>query len=296
MRDFLMNREVNKDNIDRFITWMHWFNSMPSDSADWPLYIQYTLDNFNRKKDLYSLESPLARTVIGDVKRSCDLFVSMARYMKIPEQFMDEPCFHITRIIVICLSERPQYEYTQGFDRYACVLYALALNYAISLDQGQDEAEPFAIELLSHFIELSELANKFNGTDDVCQFVAVVDQFLLYHNKKIISVLTNSGYSSIHFVSPWTGVMFADIHTPEEILLLWDSILLHSNSFQQYILCLVSAHIDQIEMATDPCQLLTSIQNHRVWDIQRVLTRAEQVFNEKASLKWSLASLTSFWL
>ena len=306
---FLEELDLNKCHATRYIAWMLMLDGLPPNPELWPKTFYYLVRSYRGKLAYYPmnkssipvcLDEESTKAISSDVRRANVMFSSFAREMGIPQELCEDAETRVIRLTVILFREAPQYHYLQGYDRFALISYAVSLSFVIKIGLSYIEAEALAISLLRRLIRLSDSDKYLASSSQTIEHFANVDAFLRVYNADIMDIVSRRGNASATFASNWAGVLFAESHTPLEVLLVWDQLVLHHKESFSYFKALTSAHLKQIPKAQDEFGQLELIQTFRKWDIVKLLLDAARLYKsasygEPQLPKYSLLGLAS-WL
>ena len=194
------------------------------------------------------------------------------------------------------IRDAPQYSFLQGYDRLACVSFALALHFALRIHLTFLEAEAFATVLLRYLIPLCEAEKFLTNPQSSMQYYVNLDAFLMQHNTELMTIFKRGGFNSEHFAANWIGTIFADVHQPLDTLLIWDYLVLYKDKVAEFTQALVSSHLDQIPIDKDPLTTMGTLMSFSDWDIERIIEDAKFLLSTPYITKQLLTSPLSFWL
>jgi hypothetical protein len=222
------------------------------------------------------VDPELIRHIREDLSRAVFRFEGFAKALGIAESAWTHAELSIGRIIIILLRETPQYEYIQGYDRYAILSYALGLATALKLGLSQIEGEAFAIRLFRRLIPLSDAHAYLASQGKTQEYFCDVDAYLKVFHPAIMGTLAQAGESSVSFAINWSGLLFLEQKTPLDVLLLWDNFVLRHNDQTAYFKAMTAAHLNQVPREATAFEQLGAIQRMASWNVQRLLDDAEK--------------------
>jgi hypothetical protein len=308
--EFLQSRDFSKCNVDRFVAWLIILNGIPPDPELWPQTLYYIIRSYRGKLSYYikrpddlripnCLPSQISDAIKSDVARAITLFSVYAEAIGIPRDFWVDAELRISRFTIISIFESPQYDYLQGYDRFALISYILAIGFANRLKFSLIEAEAFAIVLFRRVIALSD-AHQFLKSDSATRdHFSSIDAFLRVLAKDVMTTISQTNESSVGFASGWAGLLFSGNHRPLDVLMIWDQFVLHHDYSVLFFKAMAAAHLVQVPRARSSFQQLEAIQQFEGWDMAKLLNDAERFYNESsggqpAERKHILCMLTSW--
>lgn len=306
--EFLLSPKIDKCNVSRYLSWMMILDGLPEDPDQWAKTLYYIIRGYRSKLSYYSkdgeippcLDESTTRSIKSDVSRAKTMFKNFAKFIGIPEELCDNAETRIIRLSVIVFREAPQYPYLQGYDRFAFISYALALNFVSRIGLSYIEAEALASSLLRRLITLTDAEKYLASGSQTTEYFCSIDAFLRVHNPELMAVISSSGNGSAAFAANWAGLLFAESHAPAELLLIWDQFVARHRNSVLYFKAMTSAHLTQIPIASSLFAQLEAIQTCDTWDIQKLLADAEalydgSVYGQPHTPKHTLLGITS-WL
>ena len=303
---FMKSKNFGKCASNRFLSWLVYFEAIPSDPSLWPETFYLMIKNYRSKLKYFYANTKLqlpyiigqeeTNAIVSDVKRGKDLFTSIIAEIGVPESMCDDSVLRISRVLCMMVRDAPQFSFLQGYDRLASVSFALALHFALRIQLSLIEAEAFATVLLRYLIPLCEAAKFLTNSQSSMQYYVDLDAFLMQHNTELMTTLKRGGFNSEHFAANWIGAIFADIHDPMDTLLIWDYLVLYKEKVREFTQALVSSHLDQIPIDDDPTMTMGTLMSFRDWDIERIIEDAKFLLSTPYITKQLLTSPLSFWL
>jgi hypothetical protein len=294
-RAFLQRRDNGqKDGASRYLAWLMVLGGLPEDPELWAQGLYYSVRGYRAKfgyylndgtKDLPDcLDPKLICHIREDISRAIFLFEGFAHALGIPAGSWTHAETSVARVTIIMLSEAPQFDYIQGYDRFAIVSYALGLATALRFGLGQIEGEAFAIRLFRRLVPLSGAHAYLVSQGATRDYFCDVDAYLRVFQPLIMQTLAQAAASSVSFALNWSGLLFLDQKTPLDVLLIWDQFVLRNTATNAYFKAMTAAHLNQVPRMDTAFEQLGAIQRMASWDVPRLLDDAEK-FASKTS--WS---------
>ena len=303
---FMKSKNLGKCASNRFLSWLVYFDAIPSDPSLWPETFYHIIRNYRSKLKYFYKNTkeqlPLIigkeqrNSIVSDVKRGKTMFSSIISEIGVPESMCDDAVLRISRVLCFMIRDAPQISFLQGYDRLAYVSFALSLHFALRIQLSLIEAEAFATVLLRYLVPLCEAAKFLTNSQSSMQYYVDLDAFLMQHNTELMTNLKKGGFYSEHFAANWIGAIFADIHDPLETLLIWDNLVLYKDNVREFTQALVSSHLDQIEKNDDPTVTIGTLMAYRDWDVERIIDDAKYLLSTPYVTKQLLAAPLAFWL
>jgi hypothetical protein len=282
---FLSQADLLKDMGKRLFAYLISFKILPFDSFDWAealfnLYNQYRnwleIHIKNSMNKPLKLNPEMKRVLKADLEKACRWFEMIAEDMNITTQ-TEDTVRRISRVIVIKFFENPSYEYHQGHDRYLFVSYLLSLKACFQFSLDPSLAEALTFFLFEKWNQLSNIQGYLKEIEHVQANFKKLDQMVLKFCPEIGSLIAQNGHSSFHFALSWHFLFFADEHPLHNLLLLWDSIILHQDQLSKYLFYLSVAHVKQVPIASQEIPMVEKIQKYHSYDIFLILSDVNRI-------------------
>ena len=300
---FLKHISLNKENYERFLSWMIYLDVIPEDSSLWPQTLYYLVVFYDERRQFYSqnsnsvLDQKNIKKIEDDVKRAKQWFEDLARIFGLSDKIISVE--RIVRVLSFLMRESPQFNYLQGYDRFAIVSYLISYSFCQKINCGSEIyliSEAFAISLVRKLIQFSDISSFLTNSDDIQKFYSTFDAAFKIKNEQKILTLSKVNITSINFVTPWIGVLFADNHDGNHLTLLWDHFILHYRQFNSYFLAIANAHLSQVPYNEQPYDMMENIQNFRDWDVIKIIKDAEKDIEDPIISRTSITGILRFWI
>ncbi|KAI5526736.1 Rab-GTPase-TBC domain family [Trichomonas vaginalis G3] len=296
---FLDEKNINKDNTLRFISWLIAFGIIDDENtrADklfrkFQDYTNMINEEFNGKIDdpLSCLESTKAAYVIkADVDRSIGMFNKMADQLKISVYSTKYAHQHAIRILALLTVKFHDLSYTQGFDRYILTCYLLALDFTSQNCLPPTFAEAMTYYLAPVFMRMANIHRFIDDLANTTEYFDHLDKLVAAKYPELASILERCGHGSIHYALRWQLLLFADEYNARSLFLIWDAITVNRGNFDDFVTNLCIAHVLQIPLPKPNEILIEKIQTYRDWNVVQALNttyslmhpKSETIFNNK---------------
>jgi len=289
--EYVKRVNIDKDNVERFLSWLILTDSIPEGKDLWNISFFHIFKDYRNRLNFFSVDSknvfpPLLKettreSILCDISRDNSFLMRMVEQFHIPLSMVDDSTIRISRVLMITLSETPQYDYIQGFERFAVIAYVLSLQFVLRINLSLIEAEALASLLLRCLLQFSEPSRFLERNSTTMQYFINLDSYLYKHNPRFMEMM--SPICSENFAAPWIGVLFADIHPPNESLLIWDYVLLNRSNIPLFIKALVSSHIKQIPLEKRGYDLLDVVFSYNQWNVRNIINESESQIHAKLS-------------
>lgn len=297
INDFLQEPSLQKSGAKRIYAWLAKFRLISSNTSAGAIEIlklhrEYQLRfkelNISPEEPLETLPRKVSDVIVADVNRSGAVFSEHLQdggVVSFPE---DGFYIQAYRVFTLTHLQGDEFTYTQGFDRFFLILFVLGLQFCDECDLPYGFAESLTYALLKKFLTVAKISELISGK--LPPRFGLIDKELAKRFPEFEAFLKDNFMDSFNFTLRWFIVIFADLHTFSEILLIWDSVLLHLRHTDDYIDGLCLAHIDQMQER----QMEISLQVKCDWDTVELVKLADKYmprFVQKHELDLRNASL-----
>ncbi|OHS99709.1 hypothetical protein TRFO_33839 [Tritrichomonas foetus] len=284
---FLQQVKQEKNQAERLISWLIIFNIIkPYNIANEcaRLYTEYLdlQDKFFHDGDPMKLIGEDEEFIImADTQRSNAWFSKISHQIGLTQDDIKDASYQIPRVLATLTKTDPFYKYTQGYDRYAFITYALGLFFSTQSSLPSEVAESFSYALTKKILRFVDI-NKILGDMDETQaeFISI-DKGIAKIFPDIYKELQKMNHGSFYFALKWQLILFADEHTLSDTFLIWDSIFLRQNDYDSFRADLIMAHLSQIQIDQDVI-MIEKIQKYKEWDTIKLINYAVQRYEKKS--------------
>lgn len=298
--DQFLSESVHKDIELRFICYYIKLGIVNIDSYPTELYQkvceyqEYLSDLLGENCDKPLESTPLesAKTIAADVPRCYNFFEAVCDAFGVKKPDVEYGHLACTRMLCIITLKYPELEYIQGFDRYMIVCFAMALKIVQSMqfvyrlensEYFYVYAEGLSLNLIVELLKLSKihliLANPHEQ-----QCFQMLDTQIKCISKDLDQAFKDNNVSSMFFATAWRLLLFTHVHEINDVMLLWDRFLLHTEDgkFEDYFVALALAHIRlALESFTEEDyanNAMEKIQRFENYDFKRIIVLSDKYF------------------
>ncbi|EAY13645.1 hypothetical protein TVAG_387860 [Trichomonas vaginalis G3] len=291
---FLLQDDTFWKFTDRFISWMVCLNILPSDSFKWGNHLLQLISKYesyvnselfeNPDAPLLALPGKAEAQIHTDLTRTVKFFSDLANSSQLPSDKQNYTLFRASRILTIMTLTEPSFQYIQGCERYVYICYLISLLFTTQNQLPDIFAEATAYYLAVKMIEMSGIAKLLSSSKFLEEHFKLLDAKFAQINSELMEHLTFANQSSINFALRWQILFFAEEHDYSGIVSIWDRIISHRQSVNQYIEALCLAHFNQL-----PDLQLKQVQHYRNWNVKQILEDAEKFINPEVNYGWGTA-------
>jgi hypothetical protein len=162
--------------------------------------------------------------------------------------------------------------YYQGADRFLWICYVVAL-----AGGPAESAEALTFHLTKATLDAAH-THGFPHTRDIEPELRVLDRRIEREAPAVAAELATFHHTAFHYATRWMLLWFADEHDLQGIFAIWDNVIgvvgRSPRALRAYLYALAVAHVAEVPVPRDGVPMLQAIQQHRDWNVQRILTRA----------------------
>ncbi|EAY16718.1 hypothetical protein TVAG_067230 [Trichomonas vaginalis G3] len=277
---FLEEESLKKDPITRFLAYLLKTQVISIDQKKnakqlvdlIPEYIKTTKEYFGE-----DFESPLLKiakrdrpTVEADIKRSYFLFVNSCKHYDVKDykKYPDGKTIPSRALATLAISD-DKLSYTQGYDRYFFISYALSLKFCEKVGLDFIFAEALAYYLTKPLI-INASFNDLLENPGTYEGFSLLDEQIKKYCPNTYKVLSKGHLSAFNYAMRWRLLFFSDEHEIDGALLIWDYFLLHMDDTDQFFGYIGAAHVHQVEV-DDDFTAVEKLQKFRDWDECKII-------------------------
>lgn len=155
-----------------------------------------------------------------------------------------------------------------------------------------DNSNPHFIETMTTLLTEKWLSlglfNEYTNNDGVAEKHAnEIDQLIQYHLPSVDKCFRRSNISSMSFVFRFEFVFFADEHKADDILRIFDFILVNRSDIINILKCLILAHLEQVDqLYQEEDKFLTRFSRNKNWEVTSLIERANYFKDHMNIFPW----------
>lgn len=289
--NFLKSFDNNKSPTGRLVAWSLAFGLFSGNKSTWSNdlcslashYFSLIDQNFSAffMNPLDGAPDDFRDTLKIDLIRTIHWYERIADEIGLDPSSTPDALLRISRIYTTIVFYAPNIGYRQGFDRYGCVFFALTALVCKHGHLSLDLAEAWAFSLTFRCLEVIPLRPLLSSQALLISHFKILDNLIANVDLKKWNILESTGTNSLFFGSRWEILLYADEHSGSEILQIWDHIFAHKSQLKEFIACTSVAHIEQIPIEQTDLSVNSTIMHFSDWNIQELLSCAEEIFNHK---------------
>jgi hypothetical protein len=250
---FLNINNFQKPPNMRMICWLVALKLLPPERIKWIPEILKLSNYYKRCLERYvddCLFTPLDSVASGagglirdTIQDSLPWFTRFARAFGIKDSHLADAELRLQRIFTVICHDAQKFEYHAGYQSYGCVAYVVALSFATKGGLPLCFAEAMAAHMCRAFMSVAAMTRHFDelraSTDHFDDLRRLIGRFC----PSVATQFTNAKLDLIAFTLAWERNMFADQHSPYNLLLIWDHILFHIREYRKFMRFLIVAHL-----------------------------------------------------
>lgn len=297
-RKFLLTDNHGKNMVDRLISYLICLKIISPLRPKWSeslliavdMYYSslkyYFKDDYKNALRIVSTKSESIMSV--DFPRTLGWFNEMAPTIGAEISKEIDVLEIISRIFAILEREHPELQYTQGFDRYAYSFFAMALSFCQKGSLPIEFGEAITYHLVCNTISLLPMTKLLDDQQKLMEHFDRLDKVLMNYDYQKYKLLTDFNASILFFGVRFEMLLFADEHSFEETLRIWDQIFGRLESYEYMINAFTLAHVHQAKIEDDCPNVLESILHNQKWDVDKLILDANALLHHQKSIKETL--------
>lgn len=280
----LLQQDFNKHNGIRFLCWMIRTNLIKSLRSSWIESFSSLYKDYSAKAEIYfsnpnlnpldSIPARVAHVVRSDITRTKSWFMKCASQIGLQPNNIEDSDKRAERIISLIQNDSKKFNYTQGHDRFVWISLLLGLFFSSNGGLNNNFAEAMGYHLSKALISMIKISKYIENYERIEKHFAKVDKLLALKKPNIAHILRCCGNSSIHFAMKWELTWFAEEYQANELMFLWDQIIARLEDLDEFMRCLVVAHVSQVPIPHNKDEMAICIQKNKKWDVIRAINDA----------------------
>lgn len=297
-RKFLLTDSAKKNPIDRLISYLIYLKIIVPNRSKWSQSLLKATDMYYDHLKFYfekSQDDPLAivstkteTALRTDITKAMPYFKSIDPSFGLDLSKKIDIEFRISRIFAVLEREHPEIQYTQGYDKYGYIYFALALRFCQQGNLPLEFAEAIAYHLVCSTLSLIPMARLLDNQKELVKHFNDLDKILLNYDRPKYNLLSSKGVSILLFGVKFELLLFADEHDIESTLRIWDQIFGRLESYNYMINAFTIAHTHQIKIPENCINALDEIKKFKNWNVDQLITDAGELMAHKRSFKESM--------
>jgi hypothetical protein len=264
-----------KDFTLRLISWLMVLHLIPESQSSIPAGFTDIIMEYSHPScpPVASPSEESLSMIECDIPRSTGWFVGLARSSSLPQQYYVDG-EGIARRILRRLASTPDFVYYQGFDRYVLIASLVSLHFSAAQGLPASIGEAVAFSLSRSLLQAANLPQYLGET--ACPSFSVIDSALGGVRPDLDRQLKDFHATALCYASGWKLVWFADEHSVDGILQIWDNILARLDVLPSYLNRLSLAHLHQVEVP-EGMLALEGIQRYTNWNVSQIIEKAKEL-------------------
>jgi hypothetical protein len=194
----------------------------------------------------------------------------------------------LERVVFVFSFINTKCTYTQGFHELAAPLYYMVLLGAQILNKSDDEAEAISFFLLFNLIIGTNLYTVFSRLGAISEvegrFARIIAAVRVFDGHFADYLFTELGIQPLHFAFPWVSLLFAQSLELQDLLHLWDHLLVFNEEIVDFVMLLSAAYLlfrKKTLMRMDFDTVMGELHNASEMNFMTLLRIAHQLKEQK---------------
>ena len=290
-RIFLQDKSRDKNPGNRIISWLIVFRIIKGDSDGLcdelaslgSAYKESISEHFSSNPDdpLSLVNQDFSNWLRKDLSRIVSWFNIIKKDVGITDDDVPDVLNRLHRIYAKIVLEVSNVSYMQGLDRYGTVCLLAAVTFTKAAGLPLDFAEALGFYLTKSALTSVPFLKTFQDQSAIKEHFDKVDEIISYVAPNKYRIMIHDGSSTRFFGSRWEMLLFADEHSGDEILYLWDQIFGRLEKIAIFVQCLTIAHMLQIDIEHDCLSVNATVLHWRDWNMRKLITESLNLMNHR---------------
>lgn len=292
-RKFLLVDKANKNPVDRLISYLICLKIIYQSREKWvpsllkvaETYYEHVKFYFEKDSDdpLSIVPTKSEVTMKNDFPRTVNWYNAVAPALGVDLKKINDAEFRISRMFAILAREHPEIVYTQGYDRYGFIYYAMCLLLCQKGNLPVEFGEAIAYNLLCNTLSLIPMSRLLDNQPELVKHFTHLDNVLLNYDREKYDRLSKNGASLLLFGVRFELLLFADEHDLDDTFRIWDQIFGRLENYDHMISAFTIAHIHQIQFSPECVNVLEEILHFEKWNMDQLIIDANELLNHRRS-------------
>ena len=283
---FLNINDINKPNTVRLICWLVGLKLMPSDRTRWiPEMLKlsnyykrscerYIQDNY--MTPLEDLRVPNVGLIRDSIRERLPWFSKVATAFKAKPEDVADVELRVQRIFTILIYDSQGFEFHKGYEYFA--FYTFLVAYLFSAKGGLPVcfAEALAAHMTRSWISIVAFTRHLDdlkaSQDHEEELVRLAKKFC----PDVLRGMAGADIDFFEFTREWEGCLFASLHAPWNLLLIWDEIIFHLSDYREFVRWLIISHYEAMQTANVDFASEESVYEMK-WNAMEIIDEAEEL-------------------
>ena len=281
---FLNINDINKPNTVRLICWLVGLKLMPSDRMRWIPEMLRLSTYYKRSCERYipgTYRTPLEALRVANVGVMRDSiherlpwFSKVASVFKVKPEDIADVELRVQRIFTILIYDSSGFEFQPGYEYFAFYTFLVAYMFSVKGGLPVVFAEALAAHMTRSWISIIAFTRHLDdlkaSQDHVDELYRLAEKFC----PKVLKGMASADIDFLDFTSRWESCLFASLHAPWNLLLIWDQILFHLGEYREYLRFLIICHYRAMDAASVDFMSQESIDEMK-WNAMEIIDDAE---------------------
>ena len=285
---YLEKLDFEKPASSRMLSWMVQFKLLPEKAGEWAPKLTSLVKSYNALVEKhcsgYSLDKikeSLPAIIPRDLGRSKVLFDRIFEGLELDKKFFDDSDLRIHRIFLVIQATAEGFEYLQGFDRFIYIMAAVATAFCAKVGLSSSYCEAFTFHMTKYALTKLAWSKLVFDQTEANDIYFEIMEILRRAYPATAAALNSQQLRPEMFALNWLLLLFAEQHPIDELLLVWDLIFRNIGDYHEYVLALLVAHLNQIQIGLNTTDTMQRLMKTNSFDMTRLVKDVEKITNKK---------------
>lgn len=251
---FLEIAMLDKVNSIRFFCWLSALKIIPYKRINWIPRIMECSERYEKKLQRYCNDcyfNPLDELKQGSkiryaIDESYNWFVDNCLYQGLKEEHLEDAKLRLGRLFNVYTSDFQTYNFDKGDERLLMISYMISLTFARRGTLNNIFAESMAFYIFSGIYNSISGYKKLEELRLLGDFDDNLLSKLSKHAPKTAVILDAANVDPLVIHRNWIKTFFVFVHDHDDLLLIWDQLILHHSEIAKFSTYISVAHFMQI--------------------------------------------------
>lgn len=279
---YLETLDSEKPLFNRMICWMLKAGLLGSSSKTWCSSLQNMVDTYEKLigescsgYDINQIKESLPAIIPRDLGRSEILFRNIFEDLGLSP--FDDYQLRLHRIFLVLSHEMKDFEYLQGYDRFLYIMTAVSYSFCLHTGFQTNAMEAFAYQLVKFAMMNLTFGKIVLNPEQAGDVYFELDEIMGKYSPATAAAFRSQQLRPEMFALNWLLLLFAEQHPIDELLLVWDMIFLNISRFETYVLSLVVAHLNQVQIGMNTADTMQRILKTSSFNIERLIRDVQKM-------------------
>ena len=291
VKRFLEINDYSKPNNVRFICWLIANRVVPPERIKWMPAIMNEIHYYHRCAQRYlgtqyitpliDLRPQTRIAIETGFTNIRQWYQQFCRAYYIDDSYILDSDLRLKRISAILSFDSTGFQFQEGFEYFISICYFICLSFQIKSGLPPFFSEAITFGLAKKFLSVVAFNRRLyelNANDDHLKDLLRLSK---HYCSDAVKSLKKAGKTILDLAMGWENLLWVDQHSPYNLLMVWDHILIRLDDLRVFLLYLDIAHLKAMEESRIDFSNEQEIYD-MLWDATAILDYADSIeFNSQ---------------